>query len=58
MVIDITHFVLISLVLVVVTAHHIDVVVAFVSNSAKPLDIPGGGGGGGGSVGISKQETR
>ena len=34
----ITHFVLISLVLVVVTAHDIDVVVAFIRNSAKPFD--------------------
>ena len=38
MVVIITHFVLISLVLVVVTAQHIDVVVAFVGNSAKPFD--------------------
>ena len=38
MVVIITHFVLISLVLVVVTAQHIDVVVAFVGNSAKPFN--------------------
>ena len=34
----VTHFVLISLVFVVVATHHVDVIVAFVSNSAKPFN--------------------
>ena len=33
-----THFVLISLVFVVVATHHIDVIVAFIGNSAKPFN--------------------